>query len=160
PPSATTTAMPAMPTMPPVEAPTNTPSTSTTTAPKTPKKTTTTKKKAPAKKTTTTASKATAPKKKAPELKTVPLVAGPAMVSANHVNVRSKAGLVGEVLTHVTNGTPVTVLEEVNLKKSGPDEPSAWAKILLPPETHVWIKSSLLDNGAVGPKKVNLRAGP
>ncbi len=144
---ATTSAMPAMPAM---EAPaTNAP-----TATK-PKKATTTKKKTTVKKT------AAAPKKKAPELKTVPLVAGPATVSANHVNVRSKAGLIGEVLTHLTNGTPVTVLEEIHLTKSGPDEPSAWAKILLPPETHVWVKSSLLDtNNAVAPKKVNLRAGP
>jgi SH3-like domain-containing protein len=77
------------------------------------------------------------------------------------VNVRSKAGLVGEVLTHVTNGMPVTVIEEIHLKKSGPDEPSAWAKILLPPDTHVWVKSSLLDpNNTVSLKKVNLRAGP
>jgi uncharacterized protein YgiM (DUF1202 family) len=97
--------------------------------------------------------------KPAPELKTVPLVSGTAVVSANHVNVRSKAGLVGEVLTHMTNGESVTVIEEVHLKKSGPDEPSAWAKILLPPETHVWVKSSLLDN-SVAAKKVNLRAGP
>jgi uncharacterized protein YgiM (DUF1202 family) len=92
-------------------------------------------------------------------LKTVPLVSGPAVVSANHVNVRSKAGLVGEVVTHVTNGSPVTVVEEIHLKKSGPDEPSAWAKILLPSDTKVWVKSSLLENGAVA-KKVNLRAGP
>src|SRR6185437_382941 len=97
----------------------------------------------------------------APELRTVPLVPGPAVVSATHVNVRSRAGLAGEVLTHVTNGEPVTVIEEVHLKKSGPDEPSAWAKIALPGDTHVWIKSSLLDtNNAVLPKRVNLRAGP
>lgn len=151
PPPATTQAMPAMP-APMMEAPTNAPTA-------TPSKKTSTKKK-----TTKTTKKtaAAAPKKaKAPELKTVPLVPGPAIVSANHVNVRSKAGLVGEVLTHVTNGTPVTVIEEIHLKKSGPDEPSAWAKILLPPETHVWVKSSLLDsNNAVAPKKVNLRAGP
>ena len=142
---ATTTSMPAMPAM---EAPTNAP---TTTAPK----------KAPTTKKKTVKKAAAAPKKKAPELRTVPLVAGPAVVSANHVNVRSKAGLVGEVLTHVTNGTPVTVIEEIHLKKSGPDEPSAWAKILLPPETHVWVKSSLLDaTNTVVPKKANLRAGP
>jgi len=90
----------------------------------------------------------------------VPLVAGPATVSANHVNVRSKAGLVGEVLTHVTNGTPVTVVEEIHLKKSGPDEPSAWAKVLLPSDTKVWVKTSLLENNSVSAKKVNLRAGP
>ena len=145
------TAPPAVP-APAIEASTNAPAA-------TPKKkaatTKATTKKKTAKKT------AAAPKKaKTPELKTVPLVPGPAVVSANHVNVRSKAGLVGEVLTHVTNGSPVTVIEEVHLKKSGPDEPSAWAKILLPPETHVWVKSSLLDSNNTASKKINLRAGP
>jgi uncharacterized protein YgiM (DUF1202 family) len=143
-------AMPAMPTVTPdVEAPTNAPSATA------PKRSTTTRRKTTTKKATT----ATA-KKKVAELKTVPLVAGPAVVSASHVNIRSKAGLVGEVLTHVTNGTPVTVVEEVHLKNSGVDEPSAWAKILLPPDAKVWIKTSLLDNNAVAAKKVNLRAGP
>jgi len=98
-PTPMTNSMPAMPSMPtvtpPVEASTNAP------AKAAPKKATTTKKKTTAAKKT-----AAAPKKKAPELKSVPLIAGPAVVSANHVNVRSKAGLVGEVLTHVTNGTP------------------------------------------------------
>jgi len=54
---------------------------------------------------------------------------------------------------------PVTVVEEIHLKKSGPDEPSAWAKILLPSDTKVWVKSSLLENGTAA-KKSNLRAGP
>lgn len=131
-----------------VEAPTNT-------APAAPKATK--KKKATRKRTT----HRTAAHRASPELKTVPLVPGPAVVSANHVNVRSKAGLVGEVVTRMTNGEPVTVVEEVHLKKSGPEEPSAWAKILLPPDTHVWIKSSLLDpNNAVAVHRVNLRAGP
>jgi uncharacterized protein YgiM (DUF1202 family) len=128
-----------------VEAPTN--------APAAPEKKKSTRKKT--RKTKTAAHKA------APELKTVPLIAGPAVVSANHVNVRSKAGLVGEVVTRMTNGEPVTVVEEIHLKKSGPEEPSAWAKILLPPDAHVWVKSSLIDsNNTVEPKKVNLRAGP
>ena len=149
-PTPMTNSMPAMPTVTPAaEAPTNT---STATAPK---KVTT-----PRRRTTTRKTAAAITRKKAAELKTVPLVPGPAVVSASHVNIRSKAGLVGEVLTHVTNGTPVTVVEEVHLKNSGVDEPSAWAKILLPPDTKVWIKSSLLDNNAVAAKKVNLRAGP
>ena len=152
-PTPASNSMPTIPTMtPPVEAATNTP----TTTP--PKKTTTAKKKTTTTKKTAAASK-TAPKKKAPELKTVPLVSGPAVVSATHVNVRSKAGLVGEVVTRVTNGMPVTVVEEIHLKKSGPDEPSAWAKILLPSDTKVWVKSSLLENGTAA-KKSNLRAGP
>ncbi len=118
-------------------------------------------KKKTAKKKAATTKKAVAHKPAAPELKTVPLVSGPAVVAANHVNVRSKAGLVGEVVTRMTNGQPVTVVEEIHLKKSGPEEPSAWAKILLPADTHVWVKTSYLDtNNAVGSKKLNLRAGP
>jgi uncharacterized protein YgiM (DUF1202 family) len=138
---------PAMP-APAMEAPTN--------APAAPEKKKTAKKKAARKST-----RKTAARKPAPELKTVPLISGPAVVSANHVNVRSRAGLAGEVIAHMTNGEPVTVVEEVHLKNSGPEEPSAWAKIQLPSDEHVWIKSSLLDsNNAVAPKKVNLRAGP
>jgi uncharacterized protein YgiM (DUF1202 family) len=144
PPPAPATTTPELAPMPAVEAPTNAP------APKAKAKTT--KKKTVAKKPAA---------KKAPELKTVPLVAGPATVSANHVNVRSKAGLVGEVISHMTNGEPVTVVEEVHLKNSGPEEPSAWAKILLPSDTHVWIKTSYIDtNNTVSAKKLNLRAGP
>ena len=52
------------------------------------------------------------------ELKTVPLVGGPAIVVANHVNVRSRASLRGEILTRMTNGEPVTVIEEVHLRNS------------------------------------------
>ena len=95
------------------------------------------------------------------DFKTVPLVPGPAVVSANHVNVRSKAGLVGEVITRMTNGEPVTVIEEVHLKMSGPEEPSAWAKVALPSDAHVWLKSSYLDtNNMVKASKLKLRAGP
>src|SRR5688572_30702800 len=67
-------------------------------------------------------------KKKAPgsELRTVPLVAGPAVVIASNVNVRGQAKLKSEVVARLTKGQPVTVLEEVTLTNSAPDEPSAW----------------------------------
>lgn len=95
------------------------------------------------------------------EFKTVPLAPGPAVVEANHVNVRSKAGLVGEVVARMTNGEPVTVIEEVNLKHSGAEEPSVWAKIQLPADAHVWLKTSYLDtNNTVTASKLKLRAGP
>lgn len=137
------TEMPATQPAPEVEASTNAPA-----------------KPAKAKKKRATRKKAVA-KKAAPPLQSVPLVAGPAVVSANHVNVRSKAGLVGEIITRMTNGEPVTVIEEVTLKKSGPEEPSAWAKIALPADAHVWVKSSYLDaNNTVIPKKLKMRAGP
>jgi uncharacterized protein YraI len=111
-------------------------------------------KKAPAKK----------PAKPAPETRTEPLVAGPAVVSVGRgpVNVRGRAGLAGEVIGRMTNGEPVVVIEEVMLKLSKPDEPSAWAKIALPEKTHAWLNASYLDPATltVKSKKLNLRGGP
>jgi uncharacterized protein YgiM (DUF1202 family) len=98
---------------------------------------------------------------RAPELKTVPLLAGPAVVVASNVNVRGQAKLKSEVVTRITKGQSVTVLEEIVRNNSGPDEPSAWAKIALPPGAHVWINSSFINttNNTVLPKKLNVRSG-
>jgi uncharacterized protein YgiM (DUF1202 family) len=98
----------------------------------------------------------------APELKTVPLMAGPAVVVASNVNVRGQAKLKSEVVTRITKGQSVTVLEEIVRNNSGPDEPSAWAKIVLPPGAHVWINTAFINasNKTVLPKKLNLRSGP
>ena len=118
------------------------------------------KKKSPKKKT---ANPATVRKKDADaDLRSVPLLPGPATVIASNVNVRGQAGLKGEVITHVTKGQPVTVLEEITLKKSAPDEPSAWARIVFPTNAHVWINGSFIDvsNKTVIPKKLNVRGGP
>jgi uncharacterized protein YgiM (DUF1202 family) len=98
----------------------------------------------------------------APELKTVPLVPGPAMVVASNVNVRGQAKLKSEVVTRITKGQSVTVIEEIVRNSSGPEEPSAWAKIALPPGAHAWINTSFINtsNQTVRPKKLNLRSGP
>jgi SH3-like domain-containing protein len=106
--------------------------------------------------------KAAAKKKEAlPELKTVPLLAGPAVVVASNVNVRGQAKLKSEVVTRITKGQSVTVLEEIVRNNSGPDEPSAWAKIVLPPGAHVWVNTMFIDtaNQTVKAKKLNLRSG-
>jgi len=102
------------------------------------------------------------PETPAADLKTTALVPGPATVSAQHVNVRGKAGLKGEVIAHLTKGDPLTVVEEIRLKHSAADEPSVWAKVLLPATTHVWVSSQFIDTAskAVSAKKVNLRGGP
>jgi len=114
---------------------------------------------APAKRKTV---KKAAVKKPAPVLRTVPLVPGPATVAANHVNVRTKPSMVGEVVTRMTNGEPVTVIEEIKLKHSGPDEPSAWAKIALPVKSAAWVNAKFIDstNKTVTAKKLNIRGGP
>src|ERR1041385_2753959 len=84
-------------------------------------------------------------KEKDAELASVPLIPGPATVVASNVNVRGKAGLKGEVITHITKGQSVVVLEEIKLKKSGPEEPSAWAKIVFPTNGNVWVNASFID---------------
>ena len=123
----------------------------------------------PAKKATTPtkSKKKAAPKKAAKktagsELASMPLVAGPAVVIASNVNVRGQAKLKSEIVGRVNKGQPVTVLEEIVLKNSGPDEPSAWAKILLPTNIYVWANTSFINasNKTVAPRKLNVRSGP
>ena len=107
--------------------------------------------------------KAVAKKKEAvTELRTVPLVPGPAEVVASNVNVRGQPKVKSEVLARVTKGQMVTVIEEIVRNNSGPDEPSAWARIVLPPSSHVWVNSMFINatNETVRPKKLNLRSGP
>jgi uncharacterized protein YgiM (DUF1202 family) len=107
--------------------------------------------------------KKAAPKKKVAgaDLKTVPLVAGPAVVGASNVNVRGQAKLKSEVVGRLTKGQQVTVVEEITRNNSGPEEPSAWAKILLPADVHVWVNTAFIDatNKTVLPRRLNLRAG-
>jgi uncharacterized protein YgiM (DUF1202 family) len=102
--------------------------------------------------------------KKAPviELQTSPLSAGPAVVVASNVNMRGQAKLKSEVVGRLNKGQQVTVLEQVNLKNSAADEPSAWAKILMPAGSHVWVNTMFINasNKTVLPRKLNLRSGP
>ncbi|HEY6168542.1 MAG TPA: SH3 domain-containing protein, partial [Verrucomicrobiae bacterium] len=95
-------------------------------------------------------------------VKSTPLVPGTAIVVASNVNVRGQAGLKGEVLTKISIGVPVTVIEEVTLKNSKEDEPSAWAKIGLPAGAHAWVNTAFVNasNQTVIPKKLNVRGGP
>jgi uncharacterized protein YgiM (DUF1202 family) len=101
-----------------------------------------------------------AAKKSAP-LQTVPLAMGPAFVIANNVNVRAQAKLKSEVIGKLTNQEPVTVIEEIVRNDSGPDEPSAWAKINLPAGAHTWVNTSFIDSNTktVKAKKLNVRSG-
>jgi uncharacterized protein YgiM (DUF1202 family) len=123
----------------------------------------TAKKSTPKKKVAKAPEKKPAAKKKEPmpELKTEPLVPGSATVVASNVNVRGQAKLKSEVVARVTKGDTVTVIEEIVRNNSGPDEPSAWAKIVLPSSAHAWVNSSFIDpsNQTVKSGKLNLRSG-
>lgn len=113
------------------------------------------KKKSARKSGTTTAKKA------APEIHITPLVAGNATVVASNVNVRGQAKLKSEVITRLNRGQTVAVLEEVKLKNSGPDEPSAWAHIILPAKTPVWVNTRYIDAATkTATSKLKIRGGP
>ena len=122
------------------------------------------KKSTPKKKAAKAPSKKAAATRKAPllELKTVPLVPGPAEVVASNVNVRGQAKLKSEVVGRVTKGQTVTVIEEIVRNNSGPEEPSAWARIVLPANAHAWIHNGFInaENQTVKPRKLNVRSGP
>jgi uncharacterized protein YgiM (DUF1202 family) len=122
------------------------------------------KKKGPKKTKSATKTAAKAGEKKAVSAPVLPvtLVAGPATVAADNVNLRGQAGLQGEVVGHVKKGDAVTVLAEINLDKPKTGEPAQWAKIALPTNSKVWINSKFVDstNKVVSVKKLNLRGGP
>jgi uncharacterized protein YgiM (DUF1202 family) len=122
------------------------------------------KKKATTAKAKPVAVKPVAPKKEKAALTepTAPLVAGPAEVVVNNVNVRGQAGLKGEVITHLQKGDSVTILSQISLDKHKADEPAQWAKIALPTNVTVWVNSKFVDAATktVNSKKLNLRAGP
>lgn len=119
--------------------------------------------KAPAKQTTRKAPvKKAAAKKPTYDLKTVPLAPGPATLVASNVNVRGQAKLKSEIVARLSKPQEVRVIEEIILKNSGADEPSAWARIELPAGIHVWVHKQYIDatTKAVKPRRLNVRSGP
>jgi uncharacterized protein YgiM (DUF1202 family) len=144
----------------PIETPAAAPAATNTSAADTNAPAKTEKKKTAAKKKTE--KKAAKKADPAADLKIVPLVSGPALVVASNVNVRGQAKLKSEIVTRVNKGQNLTVLEQINLKDSAPDEPSAWAKVLLPPGGHIWVNTSFINasNKTVIPRNLNGRSGP
>lgn len=83
-------------------------------------------------------------------------------VSENNVNVRGRAGFIGEVLTKVNSGESVQVLDRVTLSRTKSGEPAEWLKIALPANTPVWIHGSYVDPTSltVTASRLKVRGGP
>jgi len=90
------------------------------------------------------------------------LAAETATISAGTVNVRGRAGFIGEVITRLNQGDPVIVLETVTLKSPKAGEPAEWLKIALPANTPVWVHTSYVDAAtlAVNATRLTVRGGP
>lgn len=87
---------------------------------------------------------------------------GPATVVAENVNVRGQPTIRSEVITRLTRGDAVVVIETIKLAKPAAGEPAVWAKIAFPTNAHVWVHAQFIDptNKTVLPRKLNMRAGP
>lgn len=90
------------------------------------------------------------------------LVAENGTVSVGTINVRGRAGYVGEVVTRLNKGDAVTILEPVTLPNPKAGEPANWFKIALPANTPVWVHTSFVDPATqtIKPKRLNVRGGP
>lgn len=83
-------------------------------------------------------------------------------VSAGTVNVRGRAGFIGEVITKLNKGDKVTILDNVTISNPKTGEPADWLKIALPANTPVWLYASFIDPSThtVNASKLKVRGGP
>jgi len=83
-------------------------------------------------------------------------------VKQNNLNVRGRAGFIGEVITRLRSGETVKILDKVTLSKTKSGEPAKWLKIALPANTPVWVHGDFIDPAtkAVTAKRLSVRGGP
>lgn len=82
-----------------------------------------------------------------------------ATVSADRVNVRARASLVGERVTQLRKGDKVTVLAKVTVAPPRDGEPADWLKIAMPAAGQTWVSIGFVKEGKVTASKLNVRAG-
>ena len=82
-----------------------------------------------------------------------------ATVSADRVNVRARASLVGERVTQLRKGDKVTVLAKVTVAPPRDGEPADWLKIAMPAAGQTWVNIGFVKEGKVTASKLNVRAG-
>ncbi len=81
---------------------------------------------------------------------------------ADRVNVRSRPGFSGEIVTQLTRGQAVSVVDTLTLRQPTAGEPPLWAKIELPPDSPSWASADFVDpaSGLVRADLLNIRSGP
>ena len=82
-----------------------------------------------------------------------------ATVSADRVNVRARASLIGERVTQLRKGDQVTVLAKVTVAPPREGEPADWLRIAMPAAGQTWVHMGFVKEGKVTASKLNVRAG-
>ena len=80
-------------------------------------------------------------------------------VSADRVNVRARASLIGERVAQLRKGDQVTVLAKVTVAPPRKGEPADWLRIAMPAAGQTWVHMGFVEEGKVTAKKLNVRAG-
>ena len=82
-----------------------------------------------------------------------------ATVSADRVNVRARASLIGERVTQLRKGDQVTVLAKLTVAPPRDGEPADWLRITMPAAGRTWVNIGFVKEGKVTANKLNVRAG-
>ena len=80
-------------------------------------------------------------------------------VTADRVNVRARASLIGERVTQLRKEDTVTVLATVKIDPPKEGEPADWLKIAMPAGGQTWVHMAFVKEGKVTANKLNVRAG-
>ncbi len=82
--------------------------------------------------------------------------------TVDRLNVRSRPGLTGEIITQLAKGQTVTALDAAPPRSPGANQPPAWLRISLPEGTPVWVSAEYVDatSHQVKADVLNVRAGP
>ena len=83
----------------------------------------------------------------------------PGIVSADRVNVRARASLLGERVTQLRKGDKVSVLAKVSVAPPRKNEPADWLRIVMPAAGQTWVYLGFVEEGKVTVSKLNVRAG-
>jgi hypothetical protein len=86
---------------------------------------------------------------------------GAADVKIETLLVRSRPAFAGNVLLNLKRGQPVTVLEQITLAKPELNEPTNWARIVLPTNAPVWVFARYVDTNEmkISGSRVSVRSG-
>ena len=72
-----------------------------------------------------------------------------ATVSADRVNVRARASLIGERVTQLRKGDQVTVLAKLTVAPPRDGEPADWLRITMPAAGQTWVNIGFVKEGKV-----------
>tara|TARA_Y100000766_G_scaffold264623_1_gene257562 strand:+ start:921 stop:2144 length:1224 start_codon:yes stop_codon:yes gene_type:complete len=81
------------------------------------------------------------------------------IVSADRVNVRARASLIGERVTQLRKGDSVKVLARVKIEPVKEGQPSEWLKIAMPAGGQTWVYMAFVEEGKITVNRLNVRAG-